>query len=293
MASVSSSSRKPYVDSRRPKPVSSTRWALSTWSQNKWQHDHRLAVVEASVTVLLPPCVITRSTSGRIAGCGRNPSPVWLSCERDLVGERALGDDDPVLRGGEEVHEPLHQPDIRRAEGAQRQVDERAVPLSRRCTGQLPGRVRAHGRSSPRRCQVGPSGTSARVVGLGRVGVEVQVHGDSAMNSGPSSPYGQARLRHARGRRHRSRPTCRRGVRRTWSRNAPSPTGRPPDNPTRRARSAGPSSRSGCTTRCAPTAAARRDGAGKATTLSSTMTSGPTSSKISRQSDRPRTSPRR
>jgi O-antigen ligase len=31
---VSSRSLNPYVDSRFPKPVSSTRWALSTWSQN-------------------------------------------------------------------------------------------------------------------------------------------------------------------------------------------------------------------------------------------------------------------
>ena len=64
---------KPYVDSRRPNPVSSTRWALSTWSQNSGSTIIGLPWWKASVTVLLPPWVMTRSTCGRTAGWGRNP----------------------------------------------------------------------------------------------------------------------------------------------------------------------------------------------------------------------------
>ncbi len=79
MAAGSSSSAKSYVARRLPNPVSSTRWALSTWSQNSGSTIIGLPWWNDSTTVLLPPCVITRSTIGRTAGWGRNPSPVMLS----------------------------------------------------------------------------------------------------------------------------------------------------------------------------------------------------------------------
>ena len=66
---------KAYVGRRTPKPVSSTRWALSYWSQNSGSTTIGLPKWKASVVVLLPPWVITRSTSGTIVVCGRNSAP--------------------------------------------------------------------------------------------------------------------------------------------------------------------------------------------------------------------------
>ena len=80
--SIARSARRPRSRTSpagAPKPVSSTRWALSTWSQNSGSTIIGLPWWNASTTVLLPPWVITRSTIGRIAGCGRKPSPVMLS----------------------------------------------------------------------------------------------------------------------------------------------------------------------------------------------------------------------
>ena len=54
------------------------RWALSYWSQNSGSTTIGLPKWRHSVTVLLPPCVITRSTWGRIEVCGRNSSPTMF-----------------------------------------------------------------------------------------------------------------------------------------------------------------------------------------------------------------------
>ena len=55
------------------------RWALSYWSQKSGRATIGLPKKSDSVTVLLPPWVITRSTWGRIAVCGRNSSPAMFS----------------------------------------------------------------------------------------------------------------------------------------------------------------------------------------------------------------------
>src|SRR6476646_1827262 len=75
IAAARSASANAYVGSRTPKPVSSTRWALSYWSQNRGSTIIGLPKWNASVVVLLPPWVTTRSTSGTIEVCGRNSEP--------------------------------------------------------------------------------------------------------------------------------------------------------------------------------------------------------------------------
>ena len=70
-----SASSNAYVGSRTPKPVSSTRWALSYWSQNSGSTIIGLPKWNASVVVLLPPWVMTRSTCGISFVCGRNSAP--------------------------------------------------------------------------------------------------------------------------------------------------------------------------------------------------------------------------
>ena len=55
IAPRNSPSAKSYAGNRRPKPVSSTRCALSTWSQNSGSTIIGLPWWNASVTVLLPP----------------------------------------------------------------------------------------------------------------------------------------------------------------------------------------------------------------------------------------------
>ena len=51
------------------------RWALSYWSQNRGRHTIGRPWWRVSVTVLLPAWVMTRSTRGRMAGCGTSSSP--------------------------------------------------------------------------------------------------------------------------------------------------------------------------------------------------------------------------
>ena len=70
------------VSSRSPKPVSWTRWALSYWSQNSGRTTIGLPKCRHSVTVLLPPWVITASTCGRIEVWGRNSSPAMCRAAR-------------------------------------------------------------------------------------------------------------------------------------------------------------------------------------------------------------------
>ena len=70
----------------------------------------------SSTTVLLPPCVMTRSTWGRIAGCGRTPSPAMLSWSAISSASGPLRDNHAVARLAEQVHEPRHQRHVRRSE---------------------------------------------------------------------------------------------------------------------------------------------------------------------------------
>ena len=83
-----------------------------------------------SVTVLLPPCVITRSTCGRIEVCGRNSAPAMLSASSSWS---CCGPFETITRYGavgELVDQRAHQLDVGRAERAEAEVDERAVPAA-------------------------------------------------------------------------------------------------------------------------------------------------------------------
>ncbi len=66
-----SASLNAYVARRTPNPSSSTRWALSYWSQKSGSTIIGLPKWKASVVVLLPPWVMTRSTSGMMRGLGQ------------------------------------------------------------------------------------------------------------------------------------------------------------------------------------------------------------------------------
>ena len=223
--------------SRRPNPVSSTRWALSTWSQNSGSTIIGLPWWNASVTVLLPPWVMTRSTCGQDRRLRQEPLPRLVVVERDLVGERALRDDDPVLGRRQQVDQALHQARRPRTRGSP--ATGRSAP--RRAPGGAPAAPRSRprpGPTSPARCHVGPSGALARVVGLGRVAVEVEPRrfGDEV---GAERAVATARARRARGRTRRSRPTCRRASGGPPRGRPASRAGRPPGSPTRTAATAG------------------------------------------------------
>ena len=123
------------------------------------------------MTVLLPPWVITRSTLGRISVWGRNSAPAMLSASSNSVVLRALGDDEAVGRVGQLGDQLLHQLDVGRAERAEAEVDQRLLAVAQRLR-QLPGRV---GRPDAR-LQVVPGRAErfgAPVVDL--VGIEVHV----------------------------------------------------------------------------------------------------------------------
>ena len=75
----SSSSSNAYVSRRTPRPSSCTRWALSYWSQNSGRTIIGLPKWNASVVVLLPPWVITRSQWGITLVWGTRASPHMLS----------------------------------------------------------------------------------------------------------------------------------------------------------------------------------------------------------------------
>ncbi len=80
------------------------------------------------MTVLLPPWVMTQVDAGQDRRLGQEGLADLVVMEGDLVGERALRDDDPVLGGGEQVDEALHQRDVRGPRLPSEQVDQRAVP---------------------------------------------------------------------------------------------------------------------------------------------------------------------
>ena len=141
----------------RRSPSRATRWALSYWSQKSGSRIIGRPSWKHSVTVLLPPWVMTRSTWGRIARCGRNSAPTMLSASSYWSCLGPLRDDEPVGRPAEDVDQPAHQLDVGRAEAAQAEVDERARPAGEHRPGspRLASVVRTH---DSRRCQVGASG---------------------------------------------------------------------------------------------------------------------------------------
>ena len=149
------------------------RWAFSYWSQNSGSTISGLPKCSVSVTVLLPPCEITRSTCGITLVCGSICAPTMLSANADSIGLRPLADDEAVPGGAEHVDEALHEFDVGAAERTQREVDERAVvgPV-----GDLGGQLvflvgLAHAGVHPGPAVVERPGVE--VVGLGRIDVEV------------------------------------------------------------------------------------------------------------------------
>ena len=105
------------------------------------QDDHRLAVVERLGDGVVAAVGDDQVDPGQDRRLGQEPLARLVVVQGDLVGQRTLGDDDPVLGRRQQVDQPLHQGHVRRTETAQREVDQRAIPV-RRCSGRLPGRVR-------------------------------------------------------------------------------------------------------------------------------------------------------
>src|SRR3954452_17375224 len=112
------------------------RWALSYWSQKSGSTTIGLPAQKHSVTVLLPTCVTTRSTSGRMLVCGRNSSPTLVSAnplpdhvvaQPQLIVLRAHRDDHAVVGLAKSVDQPLHQLGVRRPKRAEAQVDQTPV----------------------------------------------------------------------------------------------------------------------------------------------------------------------
>ena len=135
---------------RTPKPVSSMRWALSYWSQNSGSTTIGLPKCRHSVTVLLPPWVITRSTCGRIDGLGQE------LLAGHVVGELELG----VLR----AH-------ARRSPGRARR---RAMAISSASARRRPSRAsRGSGRRAGRRREASGSGSSQAASVVAHAGLEV------------------------------------------------------------------------------------------------------------------------
>src|SRR5207302_9645102 len=103
----------------------------------KWKH---------SVTVLLPPCVITRSTWGRMLACGRNSSPRMLSASSN---SSCCGPFETMNRCGESAS-VAHHLDVCGAQAAEAEVDERAVAVATEVVKRRPFRIRpAHARVEP------------------------------------------------------------------------------------------------------------------------------------------------
>ena len=209
-----------------------------------------------SVTVLLPPWVITASTCGRIEVWGRNSSPAIVVGQPQQLVLRALGDDHAVRGVGERVDEPLHQLDVGGAQRAEREVDERALALGQH-RRQLPRRV---GRADAR-LQVEPvvaERAGARVVGLVRIQREVEprrlVH---------ELELGQRAGAALLAQRARTRRASRRGCARTPPSRRPTASGRRPGSRRTAAGRRGRGPRSGCRRRSAPTAGRSRAAPGR------------------------------
>ena len=226
-----------------------------------------------SVTVLLPPWVITRSTSGQDRRLRQELGARHVGRELDLVVLRALADDVAVGRLGQRGDEAVHQLDVGRAEAAEADVDERA--FARRRLARLVDRAHAGvealpalaersatARSRPRRDRGRGSGTATR----GRT---------RAPGSG-GAPRSSQNAENSR---------CKRLVQLAVALAELVPAGAVGGRVAGEGRrqAPGPSARAGCRRRSAPRAGPNASTAGKPTTLSCTITSGSSSPKISAQ----------
>ena len=180
-----------------------------------------------------------------------------LSASSNSVVLRALRDDEPVRRVGEHVDEPAHQLDVRRAEAAEREVDERARARRASCVGERrTSRPTARTHVSSR-CQVGGERARPLVVDLGGVEREIE----------PRRLVDQLALRERRCAALDAEGAELLVERREHARvlvpdTRPSPSGRRRGSPRTAAGARDPSARAGCTRRSAPTAAPRRESPG-------------------------------
>ena len=241
---------------------------MSYWSQNSGRTTIGLPKHSASVTVLLPPWVMTASTCGRTETCGRNSAPAMLSARRSWSCWGPIETITRTRRAGQRVDQRLHQRDVAGAERAEAQVDERAVAGGERL-GHRPRRVGG----ADARLEVVPRAVQragSRVVD--RVGIEVEVR--------PRRGVDELERRAAAGRRARDRsrrtpraasPCVRREL---LPVGVPAACDRRPGSRRRRAGRRGRAARPGCTTRSAPTGRRSRAARRTSTTLSSTITSG-------------------
>ena len=149
------------------------RWAFSYWSQNSGSTIIGLPKCSASVVVLLPPWVITRSTCGMTLVCGSICAPtmlsgsvIWSACGPLLTMNRCR-----VV--AQHVDQSPHELDVGAAERTERQVDEPTAlgPLGDlgRHDEVLVGLAHARVHPGPRVVEW----ALVEVVGLGRIDVQV------------------------------------------------------------------------------------------------------------------------
>ena len=160
IAPVSSSSAKRV--GRQPPPEARLVDALGVVDlvPEQRQHDHRLAVVERlddGVVAAVRDHEVDQRQDRRL---GQERLAGHVVVEPDLVGQRSLGHDHPVLRAPEHVDQALHQLDVGRPEAAERQVDQGAG-TRRQVLGQRPRRRRSPGSSSRAGATSGRAASSA------------------------------------------------------------------------------------------------------------------------------------
>ena len=146
--------------------VSWTRWALSCWSQKMGRTTMGLPKCMHSVVVLLPPCVITRSTCGEGMSAAGTPRPPCCPRARSASCWGPLRDDERCGVSAERLDEPLHQRHVAGAQGAEADVD-RAPRRRQRARAAAPGASVVRTLDS-RLCHVGAERPRARVVELAR-----------------------------------------------------------------------------------------------------------------------------
>ena len=151
---------------------SCTRWALSCWSQKIGISTIGLPKCMASVVVLLPPWVMTRSTSGSTLVCGTNSAPHMLSASSS---SSCRGPIDTMNRYGVPASAASVRcisSEVGAAQRAEAEVDQRPAVVGD-LLGQLERRVgRPHRRLQPVPGRVQRPGVD--VVQLLRVDVEVE-----------------------------------------------------------------------------------------------------------------------
>ena len=76
------------------------------------QHDHRLAVVERLRDRVVAAVRDHEIHLRQDRGLRQEPLAGLVVVQGDLIGERALRDDDPVLGRRQEIDQPLHQSDV-------------------------------------------------------------------------------------------------------------------------------------------------------------------------------------